>query len=508
VNSLVVYAYGTGNAPLLDASDAISAGSFSLSAHGDAGGVCYEAAYTRGTGTEGGVDYVMLWEGDTRLTRRTSVALCAANAGSYYADPDDAASSTLYVHPYGSTNPTSDGKTYSVTMRGGGLYARQRSGMNIEGIRTRRGWTHYGPLAPGATSIVRKAIVDGGGIHHLVTGGDLVEDVVALDLPSGHPETYPVVFYRPDGSANDAVARRVFVIGTTGVLNVSLFAHTDGATRWRSVTYDQCILTDGGRFDGDTADKTISNCAALRGTSPVALTTRDTLLVERVLIRDGTTAPGQPALMQSDGPGSAAPRAVTIRNSVILITSADAAGAAITFANTAGTLLIENCVIYFADGFNDAIAVNLDGYDASNRLAATVRNCIIVTQQTDTRNVIRGTACDYTGENNIFYCTAGAPAFSDGGTPVSGLAAWQAATGSDADSVTGDPGFSGDVESGDFRLTAAGLADTMGCGPLAHWDYNTRAIVATPPVAWPTPPITLAEAEAYIADPQAWDFYP
>jgi hypothetical protein len=505
VDDLTFEAYGTGDAPLIDASDVITPSDFTLSAHGDAAGVCYEYAWTRGAGAEGGIDYVLLWEGDTRLVRRTSVALCAANAGSYYANPDDGAVATIYVHPFGSTNPVSDGKTYSVTKRGSGLYARFNNGYTVTGIRTRRGWAHYGPLVPGETSIVRKAIFEGGGLHHAVSGGDLIEDSIALDMPENFGQVVaPVTFYRADGTASDATARRVFITGAApaSTAHSGILAHTSGAPGWRTLTYDQCIIQNGGGMSGDASTLVISNSAVLRGSSLVTMNTRSALTIERLLVKDGTGGVGV------SGPDTTVPMTFVVRDCALTVNDIDSLNIALSCIYRVGTVLIENCVIYWA-GDKGARALQFRGVDASNRLAVTVRNCIIAGATTrNIQNIDLDLYADYVGENNIFYRPTFNAAFRYQGDYLESIASWQSLTGTDADSVDADPQFSGDPTAGDFRLVPGGLADVMGCGPQTHWDYNTRTIEAGPPVAWPTPPATLAEAEAYIADPEAWDFYP
>jgi len=502
-NGLKVLASGTGNAPVLDGSATIAPGSFTASLHADAGGVVYEYAWTRGTGTQRGFDYVLLWENDARLVRTTSVALCAATAGSYYAPGENTASSTIYIHPFGNTNPILDGKTYAVTIRGAGLdgYA---TGIQVEGVRTRRGWGHTGPLAAGIGSVVRRSIIEGGGIHHIVTQGSLIEDAVVLDMPRGHSSVITVTFYRIDGTASDALARRVFAAGTLAdrTIGQTVYAHTSGSPGWRSVTYDQCVTQYAAGFTADAVDHVYSNSAVLRGRNPIHLNTNDTLLVERVLVNDGLTSVG--GLISSSGAGLALARTVTIRDSVIVVDT-DAAVTALQYVLRAGTILIENCVIYYGSAVGSN-AISLSGFDATSRLAATVRNCIIFTRSA-VRAVAKAATCDYVGQNNIFFRTGGSsPWFTHNGSTITSFTAWKTASGTDLTSVEADPGFSGTPAAGDFRLTSGGTGALMGCGPQTHWDYATRSIVAGPPTAWPVIPDTLAEAETYIAAPEAWTF--
>lgn len=161
--------------------------------------------------------------------------------------------------------------------------------------------------------------------------------------------------------------------------------------------------------------------------------------------------------------------------------------------------------------------------------------------------VVNNAGGSYVGDNNVFL--AGEPGdtvpvkFLHSSGWKTTLASWQSATGQDgnsvylarADQVRGDSNAfwlcvandesDGPHVDGDFRINPTArvydganaphigyLADDTtpitSVGAQFHWDWNLRQAVAGPAERFPTVPSTLAEARAYIADPESWDFYP
>ena len=173
-------------------------------------------------------------------------------------------------------------------------------------------------------------------------------------------------------------------------------------------------------------------------------------------------------------------------------------------------------------------------------------------------NTYISTLAGYSGDYNVFM---GGSVLGDGSVffmrkassaLASTLKDWQTASGSDANSVylliseqdAGDstafwlaykdaaPGTDKTTigpHVGDFRVnpnakvygapftgatpttytgTFANGATISLAGPQQHWDWNARAAASGPPTAWPEPPDTKAESQTYIADPEAWEFYP
>lgn len=530
-----VYAYGTGDPPVVSGAIPIDPGDFSASGHGDAGGVVYEYAWTRGDGDSGGQDLVMVWEGDyvqsesggsgdgtpsqNRLIRKTSVAACAAQAGTYYAPTENTGSSTVYVHPYGSTNPTSDGKVYYVTKHSAGLdgYSTSKVMAGVSGLHLRRSWGHYGPLQWGDSTLMEKLIVSGGGIHHTVNAGATTRDMVLLDHPKGYGQaSVPFTAYIPDGSGKTHSAERVFVIGDdTANQTISGFLSHGSANPFGTVNWTQIALLNASTGAGADADflnirggyfKTVNQRA-------VALVARDTVTVEYSIFNSCPTFS-----ISDSGPVDGTYRDRIIRHCAIYL------GSGVGGSPRNGSLTIENCIVVVDTG---------TGYSAgaSTQLNITFRNNMFIVAGAPalgyafSLNPGTGTL---DSDNNVFIYPGGAGDYSfrfqDGAGYVQTLAAWQARNGTDGNSLSlyNDAGLWDDIflngaaglAAGDFRINPSSgytLPDGTNinqCGPQYHWDWNARAVAAGPPTAWPDVPETLAEAKTYIADPGAWDFYP
>lgn len=171
-------------------------------------------------------------------------------------------------------------------------------------------------------------------------------------------------------------------------------------------------------------------------------------------------------------------------------------------------------------------------------------HCIVFNGHSQMRLASGGS---YVGDYNVFI--AGVPGDTNqviflhysAGWCVT-LAAWQAATSQDAnsvwlaraDQVRGNGyafwlGVANDENDGpadgDWRINpdcrvyggddtpyigtfADGTTPITEAGPQTHWDWAARASASGPPSAWPTVPRTLADAKTYALAPEDWTFYP
>jgi hypothetical protein len=134
----------------------------------------------------------------------------------------------------------------------------------------------------------------------------------------------------------------------------------------------------------------------------------------------------------------------------------------------------------------------------------------------------------YVGEHNIFVRGNTSPEFLWNEGYIANLAAWQAATGQDANSVYMNTAqyatfWTGSTLAGDFRFNGSNAVTASNgsvftgtfpdgvplstAGPQEHFNWNTRTVDSGPPTKWPVPPQTIAEAQTYVANPTAWNFY-
>jgi hypothetical protein len=113
-DGMTVQASGTGADPIISAFDVVTGWSLTSGRTNT-----YEVSFTSDYGTNN-INSVLGFKEDGKpLVYQSSVANCEANPGSYAVTgfANGGVAQTVYIHPYGSTNPASDGKTYEVTRR-------------------------------------------------------------------------------------------------------------------------------------------------------------------------------------------------------------------------------------------------------------------------------------------------------------------------------------------------------------------------------------------------------
>ncbi len=516
--------YGSGPPPEVNGADVISPGSFIPSTHAEAAGVCYEYAWTRGHGHEAGFDQVMLWENDVRLYRRTSVALVAASPGSYYSPGEEAATSIVYMHPYGTTDPRSDGKTYEITKRGAGIdnYDPASAGSSISGVHLNRAWSHTGPMSgPVRGGMARNLLIGGGGIHHIVTSVDTSEDIVIYDVAKNYGTGFfPYVNYLANGRGYTHTARRIFSHGDSDAdaasrsWNEGFYSHGFGSG-YDKVTYEQCLQTNARKgFSSSNPEIAVLGCYGRNLDTAVYTGSNQTITVKYLI------AAGCGTGIDDSGPVNHTVKTRLIEHCVIEADGALATGIRALARN--GSLILRNCVIIgnFSRFLESSVVTAMN---------ITIERCIVVYTGTGPLltypNIGSGT---YTGTNNIFFNLAATAEanrfyFNKGTGQVNGLTAWKA-LGFDTNSLAIGP-FNGKSEvtslfvedprkNGNYTLrTDTGLvfgdgSTIMTAGPQEHWDWNLRKAVAGTVTRLPVLPTTFAEMKSYVDNPATWNFYP
>ena len=131
INGVTVGAYGSGAMPELLGADVLQSGDWVKEATATN---VYKQTIALDTAASK-TNWANFLEDGVLMPHQTSIALCDANPGSYYVADHTAASTTLYIHATGSTDPTSDGKvrTYTRRLWGVGIYG---NGAVVDGIRT------------------------------------------------------------------------------------------------------------------------------------------------------------------------------------------------------------------------------------------------------------------------------------------------------------------------------------------------------------------------------------
>jgi hypothetical protein len=272
-NNCTITAYGTGEAPILNASDIITAGGFTKT-----GGYTnvYQATITP---SWTGNDFLNAFEDDAYLTRQTSIANVDANPGSCY--PSAATGTiTLYIHASDSSSPIVNGKVYEFTARKAGFYGYSVTGTTITGIHCKRGLDKSGCLQVGIDSAAVDCDATQGGVHciYVREGGSLTR-CTATDCYNGGSAASLIVGYDAAPTKNisftDCIAQMTTLDANVG----GFLAHCSSPNKWTLVTWTGCSAINCGAYaviaqdavSGVVNDFTATDCTYI--TRPSYVTT-------------------------------------------------------------------------------------------------------------------------------------------------------------------------------------------------------------------------------------------
>lgn len=460
-----IVAVGSGAMPVLDASDVVTAWTL-------AGG--YLKTYQASLNTEGaGADSIGVWEDGVRLTRRASVADVEANAGSFYAPAPGTNPVTVSIHPTGSGNPTSNGKTYEVSIRHVGGHVGNNSVMR--GVRTRRQISNNGSANGEVNATLAGIVAEDGHKHNLFIDSGTAKRCVAIFNETGLTSLTMFIAFRGDARGYAARFEDCAARGRTGAGGAAFYAHTNNDPPY---AYDLLEFirshareTTSG-FSGVAPVVRVIDSSA-RCPSPLDFGTDD-LLVERGVFECGN------GTMSFGAIGAAA--TYRLRESCFYIPGPDSKPM-LTLYGSGKTWLLEDCTwVVGAGNYQEVVGP----YNSPAPTGCTVKAYRNIFHANNVLHIPTGVT--YEGDYNVFVFRDGGPWWNYHGTVYSTLADWQAATGQDANSivVTATP-FTGSVADGDFRIDPNSTTAAKGAGP------------AEPPSAWPTVPSTIAEAEAWAA---------
>ncbi len=129
-----------------------------------------------------------IWENNTRLSF-SAVDLSANEgvAGTYWhGSVEGSTSITVYVRPYGSTNPTSDGKVYEAAVRRRGIDTYAASGCTIRNQKGRRNYGSYGSITVGRDGLAQFCEAHEGNSHGIFyRSGAVLEDCLVRNCYGG-----------------------------------------------------------------------------------------------------------------------------------------------------------------------------------------------------------------------------------------------------------------------------------------------------------------------------------
>lgn len=163
LDGVVFGAYGAGPRPKIIGSAVAENANFSKT---DGQTNVYQVDVTLPGGSG---NWVNVFEDDDFLVAAADLSGCDSTAGSYYLADHNAESATLYVHPTGSTDPTSDGKLYEHSAYAYGIHLTGDS-CAIIGIEVGRQTQEGGAVKLGSNGLLRDFRIYQTSRHAIVPG--------------------------------------------------------------------------------------------------------------------------------------------------------------------------------------------------------------------------------------------------------------------------------------------------------------------------------------------------
>lgn len=468
--------------------------------------------------------------GDPTLEQLVGVAdlaTCETTPGSFVRTYG----STIYINPLDGLDPSSSSVQYQVTVRTNCILAQ--NDCSITGIETGEALSNNGSadLVARNNCAMRRTIGSNGIKHNLGIGDGVMEDCVAVGVDATTPEepsNAAFVAFLENASGKTADFKRCGVIANGVGINNDYIAHGN-PTGFDFVTVEQGWVVATGDYNAAPMDLNTGSYYKGVGGYPGHYGTSRMLMVELKTGFSGGPAPGYygPTLYE-DGVMLRYQQPPDTYQEVFRPQGTHHGEISHCSFYCQTSLVTGNQSMWFANG----------NADQDIHMHHT-----ILFNGSSLMRVPEGGV--YVGDHNVFL--AGIPGDSSpvhfhhysAGWCVT-LAAWQAATGQDTNSVyldrsdqfSGNPyafwmgvreGINNGPEDGDWRVNPIArvrnganthlygvFADgtpIIEAGPQNHWNWNTRASEAGAPTKRPIVPATMEDARAYINAPEAWRFY-
>lgn len=424
------------------------------------------AVYSRSFTHVGASNWLAFWENGTRLEWASSLASCQSTAGSFFITGANVGLAggtvTLYVHPFGDTNPNSDGKTYEGTTRDVAIDARDDS--IIRHVHGRRAAGQYGALQLRDNALIERCLGEDGTRHDILVASGTIRRCVGWIL---HRD-----------SRTDKISLEGFAANAAG----------------KTVTWDTCVAVSatgttfqengiGGHTSGTPYDEwSVINCS-VKGCMIGAAGNVTKMTITRAKLDHGR--------IKHTGTGASAALSII---DPYFIGIATAAGAAFSLQPLGCVWSIDGLRTYINEAYSQGFIV-----PQTNTNPGTITGSVIVdgggtaqgrrrmiygdaaTNWTSTLNVFKTTGVNtignepyvywnnpgamHNGDNNVYHATNASFGmnFIINSTTYNTIAAYFTAVRPtrDANSVNADPGVT-DPANGDFRLTGIDLPPGIG----------------------------------------------
>jgi hypothetical protein len=286
---VAVQAYGSGTLPVLDASNITANSGWVQEGGGNTS--CYTKTLSH-TGAAG--LYMSLWIDNVRPKWYATIAECQANPGSFTVGLSTGTSNVFTVHPFGSTNPNTDGKVYEYSARNYGCVTGGNS--QVTAIRTKKQIHNNGSGSFGINNIVSDCVFEDGVKHNAYgSPGTTFNNCIAwkCDWPKRDGwigiVLHSTVATGKTGTLRGCMSRigipqRDYGIAQ-GQATTAFYAHTAGAStddNWDTINYFDCSSSgaESAFSVGDTNILNVERCFSEDAGSPFSLFAQNNNLID------------------------------------------------------------------------------------------------------------------------------------------------------------------------------------------------------------------------------------
>ncbi len=258
--------YGSGDRPILDASDIAPNDDFSLTVDQT---FVYQIAWDHSIPNDGGKRKFSVWEDDLRLIRVADVATCESTAGSFYAPlPIAGATQTIYVHASDSSDVITNGKLYEITAREYAITVAASG--EVSGLHGKRTAHNDGVISAGATTVLYDCVAEDGQIHNVFIGaGGLCDGVLADKIEVGTTSAGAATMFIAFGAAGlnatfrNCTARGGYPLEAWYAGSIGFYVHTQTGLAG-TVTFENCTVENcSSGISGEAATLVIDECTTI-----------------------------------------------------------------------------------------------------------------------------------------------------------------------------------------------------------------------------------------------------
>lgn len=258
------------NYPLFDASNVAGA---TWTATGGQANVWQISVSTTASG--GTAYYLSVWENGIELADAGSLANCNSTAGTFWSGGSNQTGDPgiLYVHPTGSGNPNSNGKTYEYPARPSGVISylggTSENGTQVAFVSTRRNQQNNGSLVLGYAGAAKHVLAIEGAKHSVYNLGTVyLYDVQGIRAYYAGTPSDIFVLNANAAAGENSIYDTVVGDGQGDTFNSPFLSHVNSSGTWGTIFVLNSTARGGvGGFDFGNSNQVVANNITVGATS-------------------------------------------------------------------------------------------------------------------------------------------------------------------------------------------------------------------------------------------------